>query len=96
MSMHALPYPPEFDPTAEHHEDRRRRALRALDPGDVLSVIDDLVAAEPDPAQHPLYPLVAFYLDRRTSVHGGAFFDGCKQLVLTAIDRCVEARLQED
>src|SRR5262245_11361806 len=99
MSRHHIPYPRDFDedPTAAHHEERRRRAVRQLDPGDVIATIEDLVAQIADSQQHPLYHLVLFYLDRQTAVHGGAFFDGWKALVLTAIDRCViEALRQED
>ena len=55
MSTRHIPYPPDFDidHAAAHHEERRRRALKALDVGDVLSVLDDLIAQEPDPTKHP-------------------------------------------
>jgi hypothetical protein len=91
-----IPYPPDFeiDYHAAHHEERRRRALRALHVGDVLAELDDLIAAEPDPAKHPCHGLVAFLLDRQAAVDGGAFWDQWKQLAWTAIDRLVEARLQ--
>jgi hypothetical protein len=62
MSTRHIPYPPDFDTdhAAAHHEERRRRALKALDVGDVLSVVDDLIAREADPTKHPLYPMVAW------------------------------------
>jgi hypothetical protein len=65
--MSTIPYPPDFDIDyhAAWHEERRRRALNALDIGDVLAEVDALIAGEPDPERHPLYSLVANALDRR-------------------------------
>jgi hypothetical protein len=62
--MSNLPYPPEFDRDyhAEWHEARRRRALRALDPGDVIATVEEALAGEPDPTQHSLYRLVCYAL----------------------------------
>jgi hypothetical protein len=96
MSTRYLPYPPDFevDPAAARHEERRRRALRALDVGDVLAQVDDLLASEPDPTKHPCYGLVAFLLDRQLAVHGGELWDAWKALACQAIDQLVEARLQ--
>jgi hypothetical protein len=96
MSTRHLPDPSDFevDHAAAIHEERRRRALTALDVGDVLAQVDDLVASEPDPTKHPCYGLVAFLLDRQLAVHGGEFWDAWKALALQAIDRLVEARLQ--
>jgi hypothetical protein len=98
MSTRHLPYPADFevDPAAARHEERRRLALRALDVGDVLAQVDDLLASEPDPTKHPCYGLVTFLLDRQLAVHGGAFWDAWKQVALQAIDRLVEARLQAE
>ena len=58
--MSNLPDPPDFDRDyhAEWHEARRRRALKALPPGDVIATVEATLAAEPDPTQHPLYRLV--------------------------------------
>jgi hypothetical protein len=96
MSTRHIPYPHDFDidHAAAHHEERRRLALTALDVGDVLAQVDDLVASEPDPTKHPCYGLVAFLLDRQLAVHGGEFWDAWKALACQAIDRLVEARLQ--
>ena len=100
MSIDPIPYPSDFDQDqlAAHHEERRRRALRRLDAGDVLALIDDRIAAEPDPAQHPLYHLVAWHLERcLTPMDGGEFFDRCRQLVISAINTALdEAMSQED
>jgi hypothetical protein len=97
MSTRHLPYPHDFEINhdAAHHEERRRRALKALDPGDVLAQVDDLIASEPDPAMHPLYPMVLWLLDQAwTPGHGGEFWDAWKRLAHQAIDQLVEARLQ--
>jgi hypothetical protein len=96
MSTGDIPYPHDFDVDyhADRHEERRRRALKALDVGDILSVIDDLIAAEPDPANHPCFGLVNWLLDRQLSVDGGAFWDAWKRLAHDAIDRLVAQRLQ--
>jgi hypothetical protein len=97
MSTRHLPYPPDFEVnhSAAIHEERRRRALKALDPDDVLAVIEDLLASEPDPAKHPLYSMVLWLLDQAlTPGSGGDFWDAWKRLALQAIDQLVEARLQ--
>jgi len=98
VSTRHLPYPSDFDidHAAAHHEERRRRALNALEVGDVLAQVDDLIASEPDPQKHPCYGLVAFLLDRQLAVHGGEFWDAWKQVALRAIDQLVEAHLQAE
>jgi hypothetical protein len=97
MSTRHLPYPHDFDidHTAAHHEERRRRAVQSLAVGDVLAQVDDLIASEPDPKAHPLYPMVLWLLDQAwTPGNGAEFWDQWKTLALQAIDRLVEARLQ--
>jgi hypothetical protein len=96
MSRYDLPYPPDFDTdqAAALHEERRRRALQALDVGDVISAVEDALAAEPDPAKHPLYPVALWLLDRQGRVDGGAFWLAWQVLVDRAIEQLVEARLQ--
>jgi len=98
MSNLHIPYPSDFDQDqlAAHHEERRRRALRSLDPGDVIAQVEDLVAQIADPTQHPLYHLVCFHLDVLHAVDGAAFYDGWRQLVLTAIDCCLIDALQRE
>jgi hypothetical protein len=68
-------------------------AMKLIDLGDVLSVIDSRIAAESDPTQPPLYDLVMFCLDRQVAVHGGEFWDAWKQLVLAAIATCLDELL---
>jgi hypothetical protein len=65
MSTRHLPYPHNFeiDHAAAHHEERRRRALKAIDVGAVIVTVEDLLASEPDPAKHPLFGLANWLLD---------------------------------
>jgi hypothetical protein len=93
MSTRHLPYPPDFD--IDYHEaqqaQRVQRALKRIDPGDVLAVIDSRIAAEADPQAHPLYAMVCRHLERcLTPLDGGQFFDRFRQLVLQAIDTCLD------
>jgi hypothetical protein len=76
MSTRHLPYPHDFDidHTAAHHEERRRRAVQSLAVGDVLAQVDDLIASEPDPKAHPLYPMVLWLLDQAWTPGNGAEF----------------------
>jgi hypothetical protein len=84
-----------MDYAAAHQEERRRWAFKSLDVGDVLAEVDDLIASEPDPAQHPCAALVAWLLDKQqTPLDGGALYDRWKALCLQAIDRLMEQRLQ--
>lgn len=62
-------------------------------PAPSFSLIDDRIASEADPTQHPLYALVLFHLDRATAVDGGELYERCKQLVLSAIDTCLDVLL---
>jgi hypothetical protein len=96
VSTRHIPYGSEFD-IDYHREAQQRRvdaARKQLDVSDVLSQIDDLIASEPDPTAHPLYGLAAWLLDQTWACDGGALFDRCKALCLTAIDRLVEQHLQ--
>jgi hypothetical protein len=95
MSTRHIPYPSDFDVThdASRHEERRRRALAALDPGDIIATVEDLLASEPDPAKHPLYPVANWLLDRQWAVDGGAFWDAWRALCQQALDQCVTEAL---
>jgi hypothetical protein len=65
--------------------------LKSIDPGDVLAAIDSMIAAEPDPQAYPLYAMVCWHLERcLTPLDGGQFFDRFRQLVLAAIDTCLD------
>ena len=92
MGIH-VPAPDEINYHAARQVQRVQRAMQLIDAGDVLSIIDRRIAAEPDPTQHPLYPLVQFYLDRAPACHGGAFFDAWKTRILAAIDTAIDDAL---
>jgi hypothetical protein len=96
--MSNIPYPSEFDRDyhAEWHEERRRRALKALDPGDVIASVEDTLAGEPDPQQHPLYHAVCYFLAHGT--HTGARYWAQESLVTaweTRIQDAIEALVDE-
>jgi hypothetical protein len=85
-----VPAPDEINYHEARQAQRVAAALKRIDPGDVLAIIDARIAAEPDPKAHPLYGLVLFCLDRQVAVHGGEFWDIWKQLVLAAIDTALD------
>jgi hypothetical protein len=97
MSSQQIPYPPDFeiDYHADLHEERRRRALAMIDPGDVIAVVEDVLACEPDPAKNPLFPVAQFFLKGQVAVDGAAFWDAWKALVCQAIDSLVEVKLAD-
>jgi hypothetical protein len=95
-----LPYPPDFDRDyhAEWHEARRRRALKSLDPGDVIASVEATLAGEPDPRQHPLYRLVCYVLEYGT--HTGTRYwareslaEAWERRIQDAIERLVDEAL---
>jgi hypothetical protein len=94
MSTRDTVEPSQVDYHADLQAQRVQRALQQLDPGDVLAVIDGRIASESDPAKHPLYHLVCFFLDRQRAVDGGQFYDQFRQLVLAAIDTCLDDALE--
>jgi hypothetical protein len=94
--MSIIQYPDDFQ--IDYHADwrwqREQAALTALDVGDVLAEVDDLIAREPDPQQHPLYFLAAHALDRTTQPGSAeGLYHRWKRLVDHAIERLVEQRL---
>jgi len=96
MSMFGMdvPAPAELNYHEACQVQRVQRALQQIDPGDVLAVIDGRIAAESDPKAHPLYTMVCFFLDRQRAVDGGQFYDHFRQLVLSAIDTCLDDVLE--
>jgi hypothetical protein len=94
MSTRDTPEPSQIDYHAEIQVRRVERALQRLDPGDVLAVIDGRIAAEPDPKAHPLYAMVCWHLEKcLTPMDGAQFFDTYGQLVIDAINVCLDERL---
>jgi hypothetical protein len=96
MSTRYTPEPSQVDYHADLQAQRVQRALQRIDPGDVLAVIDGRIAAESDPKAHPLYTLVCFFPDRQRAVDSGQFYDRFRQLVLAAIDTCLDERLASE
>jgi hypothetical protein len=91
MSTRYTLEPSPIDYHADVQAQRVQRALKQIDPGDVLAIIDRRIAAEPDPKAHPLYAMVCWHLDRLgTPLDGGAFYDRWRQVVLEAIDSYVD------
>jgi hypothetical protein len=96
MSTRDTPEPSQIDYHADLQAQRVQRALQRIDPGDVLAAVDGRIAAESDPKAHPLYTLVCFFLDRQRAVDGGQFYDHFRQLVLAAIDTCLDESLARE
>jgi hypothetical protein len=96
MSMYDLPEPAEIDYHSDLQWQRQQMARQSLEPGDVLAEVDDLIAQEPDPEQHPLYSLAAHALDRRV-MPGTAegLLARYRRLIDHAIERLVEQRLAD-
>jgi hypothetical protein len=96
--MSTIHSPDDFD--IDYHADlqwqRQQMALKSLEPGDVLAEVDDLLAAEPDPAHHPLYSLAAHALDRTTQPGSAESLQArLRRLIDHAIERLVAQRLSD-
>jgi hypothetical protein len=90
-----IPSPDEHNYHEAIQAQRVERALKQIDPGDVLSSIDAKIASEADPKAHPLYQLVCWHLEKRlTPVDGGQFFDTFNQMVMAAIDSAIDDLLE--
>jgi hypothetical protein len=63
--MSSIPYPLNIDQNLEEERYAQREALavKMLDPGDVIAEVESLVAQIIDPEHHPLYGVVAYYLE---------------------------------
>jgi hypothetical protein len=96
MSSHLHLKGPQIDDDADRQWQREQMALKALDIGDILAEVDDLIAQEPDPEKHPLYSLVAHALDHTTMPGTGtALQERYGRLIDHAIARLVEQRLAD-
>jgi hypothetical protein len=69
----SLPYPAshDIDTQAELNEETYERALKALNPSDVLATVDDMVSQILDSHDHPLYELVVYCLQYGTTKSSG-------------------------
>jgi hypothetical protein len=89
-----IPAPAEINYHEARQTQRVQAALKRIDPGDVLAVIDSRIAAEADPTKHPLYGMVCWHLEKcLTPLDGGVFYDRFRQMVLAAIDTCLHELL---
>jgi hypothetical protein len=89
-----VPAPDEINYHADLQAQRIEKALKMIDPGDVLAVIDGRIAEESNPAKHPLYALVCWHLEKQVPpLDGGQFFDHFNQLVMAAVDTCLDELL---
>jgi hypothetical protein len=89
-----VPAPEEHDYHADRQARRVERALKLIDPGDVLAIIDSRIASESAPQAHPLYQMVCWHLEKcLTPLDGSAFFDTCRQLVIDAINTALDEAL---
>jgi hypothetical protein len=91
-----VPSPDEINYHSDRQAQRVERAMKQLDPGDVIATVESRLASEADVTQHPLYQLTLFLLDRATAVDGGQLYDDWRQLVLAAIDTCLDELLARE
>jgi hypothetical protein len=93
-----VPSPDDIHYHTDRQLRRTERALKQLDPGDVLSTIDSRIAAESDPKAHPFYGLVCWHLEKcLRPMDGAQFFDTCRRLIIDSINQCLdEALARED
>jgi hypothetical protein len=86
-----LPQADEINYHEARQVQRVEAAKKRIDPGDVIAVVESRLAAEADPAQHPLYNLVCWVLDKHVApIDGGQLFDRWHQLVLAAVDSAID------
>jgi hypothetical protein len=75
---------------------REQLALESLSISDILTEVDDLIAAEPDEQRHPLFSLVVNALDRRIMPGTGESLQArYGKLIDFAIERLVEQKLSD-
>jgi hypothetical protein len=96
--MSSVHYPDDFE--IDYHADwrwqREQAALKSLAVGAVLAEVEDLIAAEPDPAYHPLYHLVAHALDHTTQPGSAeGLLARYRRLIDHAVERLIEQRLSD-
>ncbi len=90
-----IPEADQIDYHADLQVQRVEKAKKLIDVGDVLAVVDGMVAAESDPTKHPLYKMVAWHLEKcLTPLDGAEFFDTFNRLVMVAVDRCLDDALE--
>jgi hypothetical protein len=95
MSTRHTLEPSQIDYHADVQAQRVARAKKLIDPGDVIAVVESRLSQEADPKAHPLYNLVCWVLDQHVGpLDGGQLFDRWHQLVLAAVDTCLDDLLE--
>jgi hypothetical protein len=89
--MSSIPYPLNINQNLEEERDERRYALAAqmIDPGNIIAEVESLVAQIIDPKRHPLYGVVAYYLE------AGGPDTGCRPWNLEALAAAYDRLVQE-
>jgi hypothetical protein len=96
MSSRYTPEPSQIDYHADRQWRRQQAALKALDPGDVLAAVDDMIAREADPQQHPLFAVTCALLGCGTMAGTpDGLWDRYKRLIDHAIEKLVEQKLAD-
>jgi hypothetical protein len=101
--MSSIPYPPDVDQNLdeERYAPRDALAVKKLDPGDVIAEVESMVAQIIDPAHHPLYGVVRYYLDAggpetgRRRWHLEALAAAYDRLVQAVLRRVIDATLAD-
>lgn len=94
--MQAIPYPLDDDADADWRQQREEEILYRMDVGEILVSIDQALASEPDPAQHPLYNVVEYLLNRRRACSDAEIARSVKALCNHAIMACLDIAMQQD
>jgi hypothetical protein len=100
----SIPYPRNFDQNLDEEvwAARYEAVVKQLDPGDVIAEVEDQVAQIVAPKAHPLYGVVAYYLESGGPETGrlpwnlDALAAAYDALVKAALDRLIDARLAQE
>jgi hypothetical protein len=101
--MSSIPYPLNINQNLEEERDAQREALavKMLDPGDVIAEVESLVARIIDPEHHPLYGVVAYYLEAGGPDTGRRPWNletlaaAYERLVQEALSKLIDAKLAD-
>ena len=97
MSSYHHTHIPQADQINYHEacqQQRIARAMKLIDPSDVLTLVRNPLAMDSDPTQDPIYQMVLFFLDRTHACDGGKLFDDWKGRILQAIDTLTDDALE--
>ena len=91
-----IPYPLDYDADADWRQQREEEILHRLDVGDILASIDQALASEDTPTQHPLFAVVEYLLNRRRACSDTEIARSVKALCNHAIMACLDIAMQQD